>query len=154
VSLCFFWVSLQLAKTDTLILSYSRVKTITGLSTLRMLVKLRLDNNEIEHISGLNDLVNLRELDLSMNRIKTITGLKGLRQLTDLTLFCNQISVIEGLDDQKACLEVLSIGRNQISDQSSIVYLRGFSALRIVCLEQNPISQVSLKVLHTFTNNL
>jgi len=38
---------LQLAKTDAVILSYSRVKTITGLTTLKSLVKLRLDNNEI-----------------------------------------------------------------------------------------------------------
>jgi hypothetical protein len=162
---------LQLAKTDAVVLSFSRVKTITGLSTLRSLVKLRLDNNEIgmmlscapgsseaqyrvsfccaEQITGLSELANLRELDLSMNRIKKISGLNGLRQLTDLTLFCNQITTIEGLDDQKACLEVLSIGRNQISEQSSIVYLRSFTALRIACLEHNPISQVRITTVAT-----
>lgn len=94
-----------------------------------------------EHITGLGSLANLRELDLSMNRIKQISGLAGLRKLTDLSLYCNQISVIEGLDDQKDSLEVLSVGRNQITDQSSVAYLRPFARLRIVCLEHNPVSQ-------------
>lgn len=78
-----------------------------------------------------------------MNRIKQITGLSGLRKLTDLSLYCNQISLLEGLDDQKDSLEVLSIGRNHISDHANIAYLRPFSRLQIVCLEHNPVATES-----------
>jgi hypothetical protein len=90
-----------------------------------------------ETISGLEALVNLKELDLSFNRITAIQGMSTLTQLTDISLFSNKITSIEHLDAQIDSLESFSIGRNLLHETRSIVYLRKFQKLRILCMEGN-----------------
>jgi len=131
------WDPIDLRGVDTLILSFSRIRTIENMNTLNALVKLRLDNNDIQAITGLETLTRLRELDLSFNRITAIKGLSALTQLTDLSLYSNRITHLEGLDAQVGTLEFLSVGRNDIADQRSLLYLRRFTKLRVVVMEGN-----------------
>ena len=54
--------------------------------------KLWLDGNLIEHVDGLNSLVNLTELNLAMNHIESIgISLDNLKSIRDLNLSGNRI---------------------------------------------------------------
>merc|ERR1719295_546194 len=98
-------------------LSFRDIYKIDHLRGFENLVKLRLDNNLIEHIENLGHLVNLEWLDLSFNNI----------------------SKIEGLEHNKR-LQVLSLGNNCIdSIEDNILYLRQFEQLEALNLKGNPV---------------
>src|SRR5689334_3093832 len=107
----------QLSDITTLILSFKNIHLIDNLQGFNKLIRLQLDNNMIETITGLDHLVNLQWLDLSFNQITVYThthhtlitltlvttltpnplplpvqvleGLDKLTQLTDLSLYHN-----------------------------------------------------------------
>eukprot|EP00916_Digyalum_oweni_P024728 GHVL01040876.1.p1 GENE.GHVL01040876.1~~GHVL01040876.1.p1 ORF type:complete len:464 (+),score=94.85 GHVL01040876.1:166-1557(+) len=100
---------------------------------------LRLDNNVIDEIRGLECLVHLIWLDLSFNRISKICGLSTLHKLLDLSLYSNKIQKIEDLDNCSN-LEILSIGNNLIQKLDDLLYLRRMKNLRCLSLLGNPVS--------------
>lgn len=64
------WEDLTHDKLETLTLSFRSLAAIANLGSLRGLRTLRLDNNSISVIEGLDDLPNLTWLDLSFNDIE------------------------------------------------------------------------------------
>lgn len=129
------------ATLNRLILSYRHIASISNISDYSMLKVLRLDNNGISTIHGLDTLVDLETLDLSFNRISKIQGLGNLVRLTDVSLFSNKISTLEGLDTQKHTLECLSIGRNDIKDMSEVLKVKELCPnVKVLSLEGCPFA--------------
>ena len=130
---------IDFTKIGELSLSFRDIYKIDHLRGFENLVKLRLDNNLIEHIENLSHLVNLEWLDLSFNNISKIEGLDELTKLTDLCLVNNFIKKIENLEHNKQ-LQVLSLGNNCIdSIEDNILYLRQFENLQALNLKGNPV---------------
>jgi len=130
---------IDFTKISELSLSFRDIYKIDHLRGFENLVKLRLDNNLIEHIENLGHLVQLQWLDLSFNNISKIEGLEELTELTDLCLVNNFIPTIEGLEHNKK-LQVLSLGNNCIeSIEDNILYLRQFEHLQALNLKGNPV---------------
>lgn len=139
-----------------------------GVENLVALEKLELYDNQIEYITGIHCMVNLRVLDLSFNaireliplaeyvplleelyvaqnKLKRIEGLAGLTELRTLDLGANRIRVIEGLETNTK-LKSLWLGKNKIEK------IEGLSTL--VNLEQLDIQNNRLTSLGDGLRNL
>ena len=101
------------------------------------LKKLKLSNNVISEISGLDTLVNLTHLDLAYNCIKKIQNLDKLTKLELLNLHRNFITTIENMDNQLR-LEYFIISSNGLNIAENVKYLRRFPRLRMLVIQANP----------------
>lgn len=129
----------ELAPTvETLTLSFKRIAKIENLIGFERLIKLCLDNNNIEEICNLSHLTSLKWLDLSFNKIRKIQGLDTLVNLEDLSLYSNKISSVEGLE-KCSKLQCLSLGNNKIDSMEQIIRLRQLRSLKMLTLADNPI---------------
>jgi internalin A len=98
-----------------------------------------LRTNQIEDISPLSDLTQLKSLDLSHNQITDISDLSHLTALETLTLYNNQISDISALSGLSN-LKSLDMEHNKISD---ITPLSGLTNLTLLELSSNLIVDTS-----------
>lgn len=130
--------TMHLRQVETVAYSFKSLAKIDNLKPLSNLVKLQLDNNNIQKIENLQHLTNLTWLDLSFNKITKIEGLDQLTKLVDLSLFNNQVSELENLD-ALVNLNVFSIGNNNLKKLDCVMYLRKFSNLRLINLAGNPL---------------
>ena len=108
----------------------NQLNDINALSGLTNLNQLRLDNNQITDISGLSGLKNLNQLWIGNNQITDISGLSGLTNLRSLYLYGNQItdiSVLSGLTN----LRSLYLYGNQITDISGLSGLTNLTDLNL-----------------------
>jgi internalin A len=101
--------------------------------------------NQIQDISPLSGLTQLKSLDLSNNQITDISALSGLTALEILTLYNNQITDISALSGLSNLMS-LDMERNQITD---ITPLSGLTNLKSLVLNSNRIRGTS--VLSTLT---
>lgn len=83
--------------------------------TLKTLVYLNLNNNQIDKIDGLNELQNLEKVQLDGNKIESISSLNlfGLQYLKYLSLNNNRIVNIDGLINLPN-LQTLDLSSNKI----------------------------------------
>uniref|UniRef100_A0A8C5MCU4 Leucine rich repeats and guanylate kinase domain containing n=1 Tax=Leptobrachium leishanense TaxID=445787 RepID=A0A8C5MCU4_9ANUR len=122
-----------------LVLNRNNIEEITGLENCISLSHLNLAHNRITKICGLGRLP-IKTLILSANQINYISGLENLKTLQDLDLSCNQISSLEGLD----CLEflqTLNLDDNEICQISEIAYLEELPLLHGLNLLKNPVQE-------------
>ncbi|KAK2580187.1 hypothetical protein KPH14_012452 [Odynerus spinipes] len=107
---------------------------------LTKLVFLDLYDNQIEKISSLELLENLRVLLMGKNRIKKIEGLMQLSKLEVLDLHGNQILQITGLNGLSS-LKVLNLAGNNIK---TIGYndFQGLTSLKELNLRRNKIKKL------------
>jgi Leucine-rich repeat (LRR) protein len=70
------------------------------------LKRLYLRSNNIEKISGLENLINLKDLDLSFNSITEIEGLDNLENIKFLNLASNLFTDIKGFENLKKLLSL------------------------------------------------
>ncbi|OQV18448.1 putative Dynein regulatory complex subunit 3 [Hypsibius exemplaris] len=122
-------------------LEFSNVQSTYGIGYLRSCQKLKLNNNIISRIIGMDDLMALKVLDLSFNSIDRIEGLDKCLELEELMLFHNTISKIEGVSSLKK-LVLLNLGCNQIKTIQEVHALRHLPALRSLNFERNPVCKV------------
>ena len=114
--------------------------THTGLlGLLTGLRDLRLDDNRISNVHGLEDLQNLRTLTLDGNQIEDAVPLAALPELRTLSLVDNRIANIWWLGGF-AQIERLSLRGNQIAD---IGPLSGLSKLAQLGLGLNELADIS-----------
>ena len=124
----------------------NQIEDISVLSGLTDLRTLNLTRTMVSDISVLSDLTKLRTLNLSINReISDISPLSGLTNLRTLNLFTNKISDISPLSGLTN-LRTLNLSRNKISDISP---LSGLTELKILTLRDCSISDISPLVANT-----
>uniref|UniRef100_A0A8I3WRE6 Leucine-rich repeat and guanylate kinase domain-containing protein n=1 Tax=Callithrix jacchus TaxID=9483 RepID=A0A8I3WRE6_CALJA len=124
-----------------LILDGNKIEEISGLEMCNNLTHLSLANNKIMKINGLNTLP-IKTLCLSNNQIETITGLENLKALQNLDLSHNQISSLQGLENHDL-LEVINLEDNKIAELREIEYIENLPILRVLNLLNNPIQEKS-----------
>ena len=111
-----------LTKLEYLNLNHTRrvydfsLSPLSGLTGLR---RLRLAENRISDVSSLAGLISLKRLDLPQNQIVDISPLLGLTGLTELYLHANRISDVSSLAGL-INLEWLDLRVNQIADISAL----------------------------------
>ncbi|XP_005082442.1 leucine-rich repeat and guanylate kinase domain-containing protein isoform X4 [Mesocricetus auratus] len=124
-----------------LILDNNEIEEINGIENCVCLTHLSLAGNKITTINGLGTLP-IKVLCLSHNQIETITGLEELKALQKLDLSYNQISSLQGLENHDL-LEVISLEGNKIEELSEIEYIEHLPILRVLNLLRNPIQNKS-----------
>ena len=108
--------------------------SLSPLSSLTSLRRLRLAGNRISDVSSLAGLINLKRLDLPQNQIVDLSPLSSLTGLTELYLHANRISDVSSLAGL-INLEWLDLRVNQIADISS---LDGLAARTYISWLNNP----------------
>ncbi|XP_049750578.1 leucine-rich repeat and guanylate kinase domain-containing protein [Elephas maximus indicus] len=124
-----------------LILDSNEIEEIKGLELCSNLTHLSLANNKITTINGLS-MLPIKILCLSNNQIEKITGLEDLKALQNLDLSNNQISSLQGLENHDL-LEVLNLEDNKIAELREIEYIKDLPLLRVLSLLRNPIQEKS-----------
>ncbi|XP_049827206.1 leucine-rich repeat-containing protein 49 isoform X1 [Schistocerca gregaria] len=118
----------------------NQLEKISGLESLENLRVLLMGKNRIRRIEGLNNLVKLEVLDLHGNQIYQVGGLSSLNELKVLNLAGNQIRVIGATDlNGLGSLQELNLRRNRLKR------LLGFGEtihLRKLFLSNNDLQQV------------
>lgn len=88
----------QLTQLEFLSLENSNLSNIDFLMNIpSSLTKLSIARNSIEEITGLSNLIQLKELNISRNNISDISKLQNLTQLRELDISWNFISEIDDL---------------------------------------------------------
>lgn len=109
------------------------------LSTLKACKHLALSTNNIEKISSLSGMENLRTLSLGRNLIKKIENLDAVADtLEELWLSYNQIGSLAGIE-KLTNLRVLFISNNKITSMAEIDRLAGLDKLEDLLLVNNPL---------------
>lgn len=134
------------------------IGAIDFLNGLSCLVQLDFSHNNLEMITGLEYVPNLKVLHLGCNKIAKIGGIKHLAQLEVLSLDNNRIKAIENLDSCKR-LTHLNLSQNQIE---VIENLQSLSQLTELTLSHNSIHTITkpfghkplLKILNLSNNQL
>nr|XP_031311250.1 leucine-rich repeat and guanylate kinase domain-containing protein isoform X1 [Camelus dromedarius] len=124
-----------------LILDSNEITHISGLDQCSNLTHLSLAKNKLTAIDGLG-MLPIKILSLSNNQIEKITGLDDLRALQILDLSHNQISSLQGLESHDF-LEVINLEDNKIAELSEIEYIENLPLLRVLNLLRNPIQEES-----------
>ncbi|XP_026957692.1 leucine-rich repeat and guanylate kinase domain-containing protein isoform X6 [Sagmatias obliquidens] len=124
-----------------LILDSNEIAEINGLELCSSLTHLSLAKNKITTINGLG-MLPIKILCLSNNQIEKITGLDDLRVLQILDLSHNQISSLQGLESHDF-LEVINLEDNKIAELGEIEYIENLRLLRVLNLLRNPIREES-----------
>ncbi|XP_032499955.1 leucine-rich repeat and guanylate kinase domain-containing protein isoform X3 [Phocoena sinus] len=124
-----------------LILDSNEIAEINGLELCSSLTHLSLAKNKITTINGLG-MLPIKILCLSNNQIEKITGLDDLRVLQILDLSHNQISSLQGLESHDF-LEVINLEDNKIAELGEIEYIENLRLLRVLSLLRNPIREKS-----------
>ena len=127
----------ELAKLEYLNLNHTRRVSdysLSPLSSLTSLRRLRLAENRITDVSPLSGLINLARLDLPRNEIVDLSSLSSLTGLRELYLHANRITDVSSLAGL-INLEWLDLRVNQIADISS---LDGLAARTHISWLNNP----------------
>ncbi|EPY74074.1 hypothetical protein CB1_002312005 [Camelus ferus] len=119
----------------------NEITHISGLDQCSNLTHLSLAKNKLTAIDGLG-MLPIKILSLSNNQIEKITGLDDLRALQILDLSHNQISSLQGLESHDF-LEVINLEDNKIAELSEIEYIENLPLLRVLNLLRNPIQEES-----------
>ncbi|GLC34585.1 Bifunctional NAD(P)H-hydrate repair enzyme [Pleodorina starrii] len=109
------------------------------LSTLKACKHLALSTNNIEKISSLSGMENLRILSLGRNLIKKIENLDAVADtLEELWISYNQIASLSGIE-KLVNLRVLYISNNKISGWAEVDKLAVLDKLEDLLLVGNPL---------------
>ncbi|XP_004398032.1 PREDICTED: leucine-rich repeat and guanylate kinase domain-containing protein [Odobenus rosmarus divergens] len=124
-----------------LILDSNEIEEISGLELCSGLTYLSLAKNKITSINGLG-MLPIKILCLSNNQIEKITGLEDLKALQILDLSHNQISSLQGLENHDL-LEVINLEDNKIAELGEMEYIENLPLLRVLNFLRNPIQEKS-----------
>lgn len=126
-------------------LSRKDLHEVINLHFMMNLQSLRIDNNYLESLQGLQSLSRLECLDLSFNRIKDLFVEVGwFESLENLNLSSNVISSISFVATPGSthtfmpALVTLSLGKNSFTDASALLPLKSLRALTYLDIEDNP----------------
>lgn len=123
---------------------HSEIQDISGIENLTNLKQLTLGNNKISDINVLKNLTNLQTLNLIDNQLKDISALKNLVNLQSIDLRYNEISNISALKNLTN-LKQLDLDNNKISDISALRNLTNLQELSFGCVPCGAIDAPVLK---------
>ncbi len=113
---------------------------IECLASLSNLTHLFLQSNNISKLSGLDNLSKLQKLFLSHNRIRCVEGLATCVSLLELQISDQRMGADDTLTFDantlhglSACLALLDISKNNVSDLSQLKYVSN-AAPTIQCI--------------------
>ncbi len=107
------------------------------------LLELRLSNNQLTEMRGLDKLVKLKLLDVSNNQISDIKGTEELISLLILNLNNNQVKKLDDIDNM-VFLEELLVNNNSITELP--LCLCNLRKCNYIEHENNPLEFVSLPI--------
>lgn len=109
------------------------------LSTLKACVHLALSTNNIEKISSLTGMENLKVLSLGRNCIKKIENLDGIADtLEELWMSYNLVEKLAGVE-KLSNLRVLYLGNNKVRDWAEVERLAALDKLEDLLLRGCPL---------------
>nr|XP_002740712.1 PREDICTED: protein phosphatase 1 regulatory subunit 7-like [Saccoglossus kowalevskii] len=129
-----------------LLLQHNRIKTLgKGLSCLRNLKMMRLDNNQISRIESreITSCGHLTYLDISNNRIDNLVSFNCLQNLIELYASGNRIQSISDLSRCRK-LQDLDVSNNRLTDISG---LKGLPNLMNLNVANNSLTNDRLKAV-------
>lgn len=130
-----------ISKIESVLLQQNKISkmgdTFSGMSKL---LELRLDQNRIGKIEGLNGCVSLRKLDLSFNNIESLTGISGLQQLQELKVSNNAVKSLLPLKALPS-IKDLDVSNNQLRNLDG---LNQMPTLEYVKADHNLIAELKL----------
>ena len=118
---------------------------LKGIEYCTNLEELYLGDNDIEDITPLANLEELKNLSLHFNNIIDLTHLSNLTKLQSLVLADNKISDISPLENLTG-LHFLKVGGNKIVDIQPLVQNNGIGDGDAINMVDNPLSQASINV--------
>ncbi len=119
------------------------LKVIPDLYKLYDLLILKLNDNQISKIDGLDGLSELKKLSLANNIIHDIEGLKNQNNLEILTLTSNQIEKLSRLSNLSN-LRRLYLNKNKIQDLNEFKDLLTLENLSFIDLSDNMIKNLNI----------
>jgi Leucine-rich repeat (LRR) protein len=112
------------------------ISRIEGLERCTQLQELWLPGNDITVIEGLDHCTALHTLILNENKIASVQGLSHLKQLTVLDLHANQLATLDGIQ-QLTSLKRLNVAQNQLTEAAQ--FLQSCNQLNEINLAGNLI---------------
>jgi chromosome segregation ATPase len=136
-------------KIKSLKILHSNISILKGIQDFKNLTNLDLSSNKITSINiYLKYMSKLTALNLSCNLLSNISGIEYLISLEEVNLSHNKITNIDAfnlLSDNSQALRSIDLRDNLIQSLNQVIYLRGFSNLEILILNEkdgtNPICQ-------------
>ena len=111
---------------------------VTNFSAAKDLVVLKLSQNNLQSLNGLEKLFKLKQLFLSKCLVVDLRPLKMLVNLEQLTLTDNKVTSLTALRMMKK-MTTLYLENNQISDVTELMNLSKMRQLSRLWLQGNPI---------------
>ena len=116
----------------------SHLVSLDGLGRSARLETLRVPENVISSLDGLESLPRLRALDVSHNPLASLGGLPALPALEELTATDGSVTRLDDLADRPT-LRVLDLARQKLASLQSLPPLPG---LKVLVLDGNPLSSI------------
>lgn len=131
-------------KEQSIVFDYSpsqgRISKIEPLIRFRLITELSLIGHNINDITNICVLTNLKKLNLSWNRIESIGNLMKLNQLEILHLGHNQITTIPKSISNLSNLKSLQLSNNPISEKHNFFSMKDNFNLTCLDFESTPLS--------------
>ncbi|XP_047704826.1 leucine-rich repeat and guanylate kinase domain-containing protein isoform X2 [Prionailurus viverrinus] len=119
-------------------LSLNKIEDLSCVSCMPYLLELNASHNKLTTFFNFKPPKNLK----SNNQIEKMTGLEELKALQVVDLSHNQISSLQGLENHDF-LEVINLEDNKIAELGEIDYLENLPLLRVVNFLRNPVQEKS-----------
>ncbi|XP_042828737.1 leucine-rich repeat and guanylate kinase domain-containing protein isoform X3 [Panthera tigris] len=119
-------------------LSLNKIEDLSCVSCMPYLLELNASHNKLTTFFNFKPPKNLK----SNNQIEKMTGLEELKALQVVDLSHNQISSLQGLENHDF-LEVINLEDNKIAELGEIDYIENLPLLRVVNFLRNPVQEKS-----------
>ncbi|KAF3819367.1 hypothetical protein GH733_013517 [Mirounga leonina] len=119
-------------------LSVNKIEDLSCVSCMPYLLELNASHNKLTTFFNFKPPKNLK----SNNQIEEITGLEDLKALQSVDLSHNQISSLQGLENHDF-LEVINLEDNKIAELGEIEYIENLPLLRVLNFLRNPVQEKS-----------
>ncbi|KAL4450818.1 hypothetical protein ABPG74_011660 [Tetrahymena malaccensis] len=123
-------------------LNNQNIKVISGINHYQNLQELDLSHNQILKIQNIDKLYMLTTLNISHNKIQILENLYELPNLQNLNASFNQIKVFPKLLIKNFNLRILNLSQNLIENEDCFNFLNKFVNLKSLDLSENPLAKL------------
>ncbi|KAL4495035.1 hypothetical protein ABPG72_015735 [Tetrahymena utriculariae] len=127
---------------NNLKLNNQNIKVISGINHYQNLQELDLSHNQILKIQNIDRLYMLTSLNISHNKIQILENIYELQNLQNLNASYNQIKVFPKFLIKNYNLRILNLSHNQIENEDCFNFLNKFVNLKSLDLSENPLAKL------------